>query len=111
MKKGFNKLITVLLVLVLTLSLSACGKKEAVITGTWVQSTSLEEYVLNSDGTGTHKLSGFEPINIEYKVDGSNITISETILGKKTDATYTFKLEEKQLTLTSNGNSAVFERK
>lgn len=110
MKKDICKLISVLMVLVLASSLSACGKKEAVITGTW-QSNSAEEYVLNSDGTGSHKLSDFDAINIEYKVEGSKITISETILGKKTDATYDYKLEENKLTLTSNGNSSVFERK
>lgn len=111
-KNTSKKLITMILISIIAFTLVACGSK-VTIAGSWAlaQNGSTEEYVFNQDGTGTHTLSGIDSINIEYKISGETLTITETILGKKTDTQYTYKLESKKLTITKDGQSAVFDKK
>jgi uncharacterized lipoprotein YehR (DUF1307 family) len=108
----FKKVIVILMLLVLTFSFVACGKKQTIV-GTWEQtgSESKDEYVFNEDNTGTYTKSMLSPINFTYATEGDKVTISMTILNQKDVKSYNYKLDNNKLTMTIDGNDVTFEKK
>lgn len=100
-----KKIITLLTVLLVSVMIVACGKTDysgtyrsvevtyggvTVKKGTdaWKTVAGDDDFMvikLNSDGTGVYELLGEESEEIEYKVDGENLTITEKDKDDKED--------------------------
>lgn len=108
-----KRTIAVLLILVLTFSLVACGSKNKTIVGTWEQtnSESKDQYIFNEDKTGTYTKSTLSPISFTYTTEGDTVTIVKTLLGQEQTESYNYKLDENKLTMTADGKDVTFEKK
>ena len=109
-----KKVFAVLLILVLTFSLIACGKKNTIV-GAWIESndkTVKDEYTFNADRTGAYTMYSMSPIDFTYTIEGETVSIVMKLLGEDTVKSYSYKLDsDKQLTMTIDGKDVAFQKK
>ena len=99
-----KKLILCSILVLFCLFVTGCGNELDKYSGTYKleyskfvgdpdtekDTTDIQEIILNSDGTGKSNRDGLN-INIEWKIDGENITLIETYGGIKLDYNGTLK--------------------
>jgi uncharacterized lipoprotein YehR (DUF1307 family) len=106
-----KKLAPVGLVVVLMLSLVACGGTKSV-TGTWgLQGNESETvYVFNDDGTGVYSLGDGISVKFTYTTDNGKLSISKKVLSQTETEEFTYKIKGKQLTLTNSDGTNTFNK-
>lgn len=89
-----------LAVLVLAMSLVACGGSKLV--GTWEATSNglAVGYTFEKDGTCKANLLGLT-LEGTYKTEGDNLTITMSFLGQESTDTTKYKVEGDKLTMTS----------
>ncbi len=110
MKKAL-KVLLVVAVLVPTLLLTACGKKEKGLVGKW--STDFAgytyTYTFNEDGTGTYDAAG-TLMKFTYKTDGDKISILYD--GNTVSFDTTYSIDGDTLNVKDSlGNDTLYKRK
>lgn len=110
--KTLKKVTIAVIMLVMMLAFSACGKKDTIV-GTWVgsQNNTSYEYAFNQDGTGSYTISDLSPIKFTYTTEGNALSITTSILGSETTEKTTYTLEAGKLTIKSNDAEVTFEKK
>jgi predicted Zn-dependent protease len=106
--KNARRLVVVGFALILVFSLVACSKKTVV--GTWVSEDQSQTYVMNSDGTGSVKLSSGISLSMTYTTTDSKITVNMTYLGQTETDEYTYTLKDNKLTLTKDNTSVTYTK-
>jgi len=103
-----KKIISGLLILIVVIALSACGKKteeietipnDSAIVGTWTESYWDSGYTFNEDGTGKDV---FWDQPFTYTAIDGNLTITFTD-GTYADKEFTYTISDGTLTLTKEG--------
>lgn len=99
-----KKIFVCLLIIFSLFIITACGNKLSEYAGTYKleyskfvgdpdtakNTTDIAEIILENDGTGKSNRDGLN-INIEWKLDGENITITEKYMGIELDYNGTLK--------------------
>lgn len=107
-----KKVISLLTVLILILTLTACGNKDAV-AGTWKADLGNDGIVTwNFDGTGNCTMkNSFTDQKGTYTIKDDQITVKLELWDNP--STYTFNVDESKLTMKENsgyGISGTFEK-
>lgn len=108
--KNIIKNVTILMaVLMLSLSVVACGKKS--IVGTWKmeQNGVNTEYTFNEDGSGKIKM-GEISIDMKYTLDNDKLVIENVVLGNVEHLEYTVVINKKSLALTKDGSVITLDK-
>lgn len=98
--KMAKRVASLAMVLILAMSLVACGEKG--IVGTWeiTEEGMTVGYTFEKDGSCKTNLLGME-IPGTYETKGDKITITMTVFGSSDSTEYTYKVDGDKLTLTS----------
>ena len=98
--KILKRVLALALVLVMSLSLVACGSS---IEGTW----SVEEdgvkgsWTFEDEGKGKMSIGGMS-VDFTYETDGDELTITTELMGQKSEDTYTYEIDGDTLTLKND---------
>ena len=99
----------ILLCLVFSLLLSACGEKDLLL-GKWQEPVSGITMEFSKDGTLIMSLKGTS-FTMQYeKQDPNLLVIKASTDGSIPNQTMTYKVTKEQLTLTVDGTDTIFQR-
>lgn len=101
-----KKAISLVAVLVLAMSLVACG--DSGIVGTWSMTEDgvTSSFTFEKDGTCKASAMGLE-MSGTYKTDGDKLTITISLLGMESSQECTYKIDGNKLTITDEDNQTV----
>lgn len=107
--KTARKSIALVAVLMLTMSLVACGSSS--IIGTWEKNNNgmTVEYTFEKDGTCKTNMLDMT-IDGTYKLDGEMLTITMNFLGKESSDVCKYRVEGDKLTIISTNENGEIEQ-
>ncbi len=113
--KTAKRLVSLVAVLVMVMSLAACGGNKELV-GTWEHTAEANgqsvttKYEFKSNGDCVMTVAGLT-IECEYETDGDKLTFIIEFLGVETTEEWTYKVEGDTMTLVKDGETTVLKKK
>ncbi|MBO5459256.1 MAG: hypothetical protein J5981_03290 [Lachnospira sp.] len=110
--KQMKRFAAAALVLVLAMSLIACGSKKSIV-GSWTMegSESVSSLEFKDDGTGTIGVGEGINLNITYTTEKDKLTMITTYMGQTETEEYTYSIKNGKLILESDGVEITYVKK
>lgn len=110
--KQMKRFVAAALVLVLAMSLMACGSKKSIV-GSWTMegAESVSSLEFKNDGTGKVSVGEDISMDITYTTEKDKLTMVMTYMGQTETEEYTYSIKNGKLILESGGVEITYIKK